>query len=85
MNILLINFLARSPSYANSEPINVKALSANIKILLFHLISNLHMHIFKFLRHPRHCLFLATSKARVRYDMSNKQSLSFEKCILFFR
>ena len=26
---------------------------------------------------------LAISKARVRYDLSNKQSLSFEKCIHF--
>ena len=26
---------------------------------------------------------LASSKARVRFDMSNKQSLSFEKCIHF--
>ena len=41
------------------------------------------MHIFKFWRHPRHCLFLATFKARVRYDMSNKQSLNFEKRIRF--
>ena len=48
MNTLLIIFLARSPSYANSEPIYVKVLLANIKILLFHLISNLHMYIFKF-------------------------------------
>ena len=55
----------------------------NVKIFPFHLVSNLHMHIFKFWRHPRHCLLLATSKARVRYDMSNKQSLNFEKCIHF--
>ena len=37
------------------------------------------MHIFKCWRHPHHCLFKATSKARVRFDMSNKQSLRFEK------
>ena len=31
----------------------------------------------------RPCLFLATSKAKVRYDMSNKQTLSYEKNIRF--
>ena len=42
------------------------------------------MYIFKFCRHLRHCLSLATSKAKVRYmyDMSmNKQALSCEKYI----
>ena len=41
------------------------------------------MCIFKFRRHPCHCLFFATSKANVIFNMSNKQSLSSEKCIRF--
>ena len=37
-----------SPSYSNLEPIYVKILLVNIKILPFHWMSNLHMHIFKY-------------------------------------
>ena len=40
-------------------------------------MNNVHMHIFIF--DDIHATVLAPSKARVRYDMSNKQSLSFEK------
>ena len=38
----------RIPTYSNLEPIYVKNILVNIKILPFLWMSNLHMHIFKF-------------------------------------
>ena len=61
--------------YFNLEPIYVKILLVkNLAILLDEIciylnIDDIHVNVY----------FLATSKARVRHDMSNKQSLNFEK------
>ena len=82
---LSFGFFGRSPTYSNLEPIYVKALLVNIKILPFHWMSYLaYAYIFNVWRHPCHCLILATSKARVRYDMSNKQSLSLKNAYTLF-
>ena len=51
-------YFGRSLTYSNLEPIYVKILLVNIKILPFHWMSNLHLHIFKFWRHPRASLFI---------------------------
>ena len=56
---------------------------ANIKMLPFHWTSNFLYACIQILTTSTSLFILATSKARVRYDMSNKQSLSFEKCIHF--
>ena len=50
-----LSFCADSPTYSNLEHIYVKILLASIKIFPFHWMSNLHMHIFKYWRHSRHC------------------------------
>ena len=44
----------RSPNLNHFEPIFVITLLVNIKILSFHWMSNLHMHIFKCLSPSQH-------------------------------
>ena len=61
----------------------VKVILVNIKILPFHWMSNYIRIYIQILTTSTSLFILAASKARFRHDMSNKQSLSFEKCIHF--